>query len=100
MTQQKHNPSVNINPDDDLKTNNEDITNPAGIPNNTGPDTTGVGQPTSQAINQGNSLPAIAKPVERKFIDQPTDFYDPEKAKELGEANQHSVTGGAKTPDL
>lgn len=97
MTNPSITPKVNINPTDDIENNNEEIVNPAGLNNSTGKDTVGVGQPTTQSVNQGNSLPPVAKPVERKFIDQPVDFYDPQKDKDLSEAKNHKDSGSAKT---
>lgn len=95
MINPKDTPTVNIDTDEDFDTDKRELIKPAGLDNNTGPDTTGVGQPTMQPINQGNSLPATAIPVERKFLDQHS-FYDPEADKQLSEAKNRNNVGGAK----
>lgn len=70
---------------------------PAGLGNSVGKDTVGVGQPTAQAINQGNSLPAIALPIGATQGVKTADLYDPKAAKDLAESKHRNETGGAKT---
>jgi hypothetical protein len=66
---------------------------------NTGPDTTGVGQPSAQAVNQGQSLPAAAVPVEKKFEGTAGTFYDP-NAAEVAVVNKDRATRGGQKTDF
>lgn len=63
--------------------------------NNIGPDTTGVGQPSLQPVNQGQSLPQSAIPVEKKFEGTSNQFYDP-NAEEVAERKKSTAQNGAK----
>jgi len=63
---------------------------------NRGEDTVGVGQPSAQPVNQGQSLPAAAIPVERKFETGP--FHDPMQA-ERGAAEKDQENRGEKKTD-
>lgn len=68
------------------------------IPTNIGPDTTGVGQPTAQVVNQGQSLPPTAIPVERVFEGGNAKFYDPMQS-EREVAKKEQANRGAKKTD-
>ncbi len=70
---------------------------PAGINNTVGENSTGVGDSTAQAINRGNSLPAIAMPIDKKIMENPSNFYDPEETERLAESKAHTNLGNAKT---
>ena len=63
---------------------------------NTGPDTVGVGQPPLQPVNQGQSLPQSAIPVEKKFEGKTDQFYDPMEAERAAGKKNRSDTGGQK----
>ncbi|WP_407304113.1 hypothetical protein [Acinetobacter sp.] len=65
--------------------------------NTVGPDTTGVGQPVAQAVNQGQSLPQAALPVEKKFEGRSDQFYDPNAAETAEAAKARAARGGQKT---
>lgn len=67
--------------------------------NNIGPDTTGVGQPSLQPVNQGQSLPQSAVPVEKKFEGKSDQFYDP-NASETAVANKDRAARGGQKADF
>jgi len=67
--------------------------------NHIGPDTTGVGQPVAQPVNQGQSLPQSSIPVEKKFEGRADQFYDP-NASETASANKERAERGAKKTDI
>jgi len=87
------------NPDDHMKRIeregelNKVPTTPAS---NTGPDTTGKGQPTVQSVNQGSSLPAAAIPVENKFDGKTSQFYDPAASEHAAADKDRANRGGQK----
>lgn len=67
----------------------------------TGSETTGVGQPELQAVQQGESLPPIAVPVEKTLVEKSTDhLYNPIKDEIVIHRKQEIVDGGKKTTDL
>lgn len=68
--------------------------------NNIGPDTTGVGQPKAQPVNQGQSLPQSAIPVDNKFDGKTEQFYDPKAAEAANSQRDRVNRGGSKTVDL
>jgi hypothetical protein len=68
---------------------------PAGADATIGSDTTGVGAPTLQPINQGQSLPQSAITVERKF--EKARFYDPRKTEALIREKEQLQDGAEKT---
>lgn len=61
-----------------------------------GPDTTGVGQPAAQPVNQGQSLPAAAVPVEKKFEGEVDKFYDPSEVERATAEKIIGSSGGKK----
>lgn len=63
---------------------------------NIGPDTTGVGQPTSQAVPQGQSLPAAQVSVKPKLEGNVDNFYDPMADERAADKKARSDTGGKK----
>jgi hypothetical protein len=65
--------------------------------NNIGIDTTGVGSPTAQAVNQGQSLPQSAIPVDNKFDGKTEQFYDPNAAEVAKQRKEIANAGGQKT---
>lgn len=65
--------------------------------NNIGPDTTGVGQPSLQPVNQGQSLPQSVVPVEKKFEGKSDQFYDPNEAEQAIRSKERAQNGGQKT---
>jgi len=67
--------------------------------NHIGPDTTGVGQPTVQPINQGQSLPQSTIPVDNKFDGKTEQFYDPNAAEVAKHHKAVANNGGKKTTD-
>ena len=67
--------------------------------NNIGPDTTGVGQPTVQPVNQGQSLPQSAIPVENKFEGKAEQFYDPNATEVANHHKDRALRGGKKTDE-
>jgi hypothetical protein len=67
--------------------------------NNIGPDTTGVGQPSLQPVNQGQSLPQSAVPVEKKFEGTAEQFYDPNAAEVATHKKEVANSGAKKTPE-
>ena len=69
---------------------------PPDVPSNIGPDTTGVGQPLAQPVNQGQSLPATAVPVEKKFEGTAEQFYDPQEAERAATDSTVAKSGGKK----
>ena len=62
---------------------------------NIGPDTVGVGMPTTQPVTQGQSLPQSAIPVENKFEGKSNQFYDP-NAEEIAQRKKSTANNGAK----
>jgi len=68
--------------------------------NNIGPDTTGVGQPVAQPVNQGQSLPQSAIPVDNKFDGKTEQFYDPSTTERANMLKERAARGGAKTEDF
>lgn len=70
---------------------------PPEPPTNIGPDTTGVGQPSSQPLNQGQSLPPSAVPVEKNFEGQANQFYDPAGTERAVNKKDRADRGGQKT---
>lgn len=72
-------------------------TSPPEPENVTGPDTTGVGQPSIQPVNQGQSLPQSAVPVEKKF--EKEQFHDP-MATERAVVKKDIADRGGKKADL
>lgn len=68
--------------------------------NNIGPDTTGVGTPATQAVNQGQSLPQAAIPVDNKFDGKTEQFYDPNAAERANQLKSRAQSGAVKTEDL
>lgn len=69
-------------------------------PNNIGPDTTGVGQPTAQPVNQGQSLPQSSLPVDNKFDGKTAEFYDPNATEVAKQLKDRAARGGMKTEHL
>jgi hypothetical protein len=63
---------------------------------NIGPDTTGVGQPSAQAVNQGQSLPAASVPVEKKLEGKAEQFYDPMDTERAKSKKDRTDRGGQK----
>lgn len=63
----------------------------------TGPATVGVGQPTLQPINQGQSLPQSALPVENKFEGKSEQFYDPMASERAINKKDRTAVGAKKT---
>lgn len=109
-----NNPPQSLPQDDDLKAPDQGLPNPDDhmkrieregelnkVPTTpetiTGPDTTGVGQPTVQAVNQGQSLPAAALPVENKFEGKSNQFYDPNATEAAIQQKDRATRGGQKT---
>lgn len=68
--------------------------------NNIGPNTTGVGSPTVQPVNQGQSLPQSAIPVENKFDGKTEQFYDPNATERANSLKDRARSGAVKTDDL
>lgn len=68
--------------------------------NNIGPDTTGVGQPIAQPVNQGQSLPQSVIPVENKFDGKTEQFYDPNANERANQLKDRAARGAVKTEDL
>lgn len=66
------------------------------VPNTVGPDTVGVGQPTAQPVNQGQSLPATALPVDKKFEGTTKQFYDPNAGEVATNKKNKAKRGGKK----
>lgn len=69
-------------------------------PNNIGANTTGVGSPTAQPVNQGQSLPQSAIPVDNKFDGKTEQFYDPNAAERAVVNKDRAASGAVKTEDL
>lgn len=94
-------PSQGLNdPDEKLKRiqREGEINKVAPTPeNNIGPDTTGVGQPKVQPVNQGQSLPQSAIPVDNKFDGKTEKFYDPNAAEVANHIKDRALRGGKKT---
>jgi hypothetical protein len=63
---------------------------------NTGPDTTGVGQPTAQAVNQGQSLPAASIPVNTDLSTDQGKFHDPMVTERAALEKDKAERGGQK----
>ena len=64
---------------------------------NTGPDTVGVGQPVLQPVNQGQSLPQAALPVENKFEGKSEQFYDQMDTERAATKKERAQNGAKKT---
>lgn len=69
---------------------------PPAPENTVGKDTTGVGQPSLQPVNQGQSLPQSAVPVDKKF--EKDQFHDPMKT-EAGIAEKDRANRGGEKAD-
>lgn len=69
-------------------------------PNNIGVNTTGVGSPTAQPVNQGQSLPQSTIPVDNKFDGKTEQFYDPNATERAVVQKERTSSGAAKTEDL
>lgn len=70
---------------------------PPEPPTKTGPDTTGVGQPSAQPVHQGQSLPPSAVPVEKSFEGRANQFYDPAETERAIGKKDRADRGGQKT---
>lgn len=91
------------NPDEHMKRiqREAEINKVAPEPENTiGPDTTGVGQTVLQPVNQGQSLPQSAIPVDDKFDGKTEQFYDPNEAERATMLKDRASRGAVRTEDL
>jgi len=86
-----------VEPQDAEKLNNIRNTQPAAE-DTIGRDTVGQGQPTAQKVNQEESLPPSAVPVEKNFA-KTGEFFDPMKSERAIVGKDSANNGAEKTPE-